>query len=173
MSALPGAAALLFNTHTYARGRTAEGAYHSQQRQQPQTYMMITPHANMHTHHPHRQHSYAARALRQGGRVWSVLPDALDMNRDAHDGALEERACCGALQAWCCCAASCAALVRWLPLQPEETRARQTPMQSDGRRRFPPVPPDVPMNRAERNLTAEAKNHGRSAYDVVAGAPYN
>ena len=131
-------------------------------------HMMITPHANMHHHHQH-QHSYAARALRQGGRVWSVLPDALDMNRDAHDGALEERACCGALQAWCCCAASCAAFLRWVD-QENERRARA---ERDGRKRFPPLPPDAPMNRAERNLTAEAKNHGRSAYDVVAGAPYN
>ena len=132
---------------------------------------MITPHANTHTHHPHRQHSYAARALRQGGRVWSVLPDALDMNRDAHDGALEERACCGALQAWCCCAASCAALVRWLPL-PEETRARQSPMQSTGDWRYPPLPPRGPEDAANRPFPAQANsNRGGRAYHVIAGDP--
>ena len=127
---------------------------------------MITPHANMHTHHPHRQHSYAARALHQGGRVWSVLPDALDMNHDAHDGALEERACCGALQAWCCCAANCAAILRWLPL--EETHARKAPAQSV---ELPPFSDDPIVYPAERSLPVQAKNHGRSAFTMVTGNP--
>ena len=100
--------------------------------------------------------------------MWSVLPDALDMNRDAHDGALEERACCGGLQAWCCCSASCAAFLQWAV----EMNARMEAERAEDKRRLKQARlHDGTMYPAENNLPTQAKNRG-SAFARVAGAPY-
>ena len=65
MSALPGAAALLFNTHTYARGRTAKGAYS----QQPQTYDDHTAREHAHTSSSSPAQLRRAGAASGGARV--------------------------------------------------------------------------------------------------------